>query len=278
MLKPIIFSDIDGTILDPKYKPGLYGKLLKKVDENFELVFVSGRTIDEICYLHDTIDYYNDFIAENGAVIGSYSVNKIIRYKAFKEYVYKDKKIYIIPAAELISSYKNDVIDISLKNKVSNPLLNDLTTEEAAFINTYSIDDAARSLNRFYSLLFKKQNIPEEFINDLKTNNYDVSFSEKWLYVTKNANKGNALDYYFKAFYPDAEKLPETIGIGNADNDGNFIWETDLKFVLKRPDGTYDGKLKSIENVNLLKKPGISGFEEMIELLLNKNKKKKLSK
>ena len=69
-MKFLIFSDLDGTFLNLKtYSFGTLKKFINKLDTNFEIIFVSSKTYEEITQINKYLNINPPFIVENGACI-----------------------------------------------------------------------------------------------------------------------------------------------------------------------------------------------------------------
>jgi len=68
--KIIIFTDIDGTLLDKEYSFQDVQPIIKKLQSvNIPIILCSSKTRSEIEYYRSKLDIKEPFISENGAAI-----------------------------------------------------------------------------------------------------------------------------------------------------------------------------------------------------------------
>ena len=69
-MKFLIFSDLDGTFLNHNtYSYGTLKNYINNLDLEFELIFVTSKTFEEILEIQNKLNINHPFIAENGACI-----------------------------------------------------------------------------------------------------------------------------------------------------------------------------------------------------------------
>ena len=69
-MKFLIFSDLDGTFLNHNtYSYGSLKNYINNLDLEFELIFVTSKTFEEILDIQKKLNINHPFIAENGACI-----------------------------------------------------------------------------------------------------------------------------------------------------------------------------------------------------------------
>ena len=69
-MKFLIFSDLDGTFLNHNtYSYGSLKNYINNLDLEFDLIFVTSKTFEEILDIQNKLNINHPFIAENGACI-----------------------------------------------------------------------------------------------------------------------------------------------------------------------------------------------------------------
>jgi len=261
MKRTIIFSDIDGTFLDKNYKIVFDREFLNSITEEFRIVFVSSRTADEIVHLLDLLGWKEDFIAENGAVLGFRDIPEKIksdyRTEHFRDYFIVKTGI---DTKEIIAIVENILTGLKIKAVI----VNKLSPEQAGVLSGYDVESAKRSLDRKATVLIKieSENDMKDFEKGTEKTGLSMNFGGKWLSVGTGMNKGEAIEYYIKLMNINDE---ETAGIGNSDNDLSLLNSVSKKFIIN--DNGYNEKLTTIENTVRLKSAGVKGWTEMITIL-----------
>jgi mannosyl-3-phosphoglycerate phosphatase len=275
----IVFTDLDGTLLDKRYSFTAARSALTLIREQFiPLIVVSSKTRFEIQFYRESLNNQHPFISENGGgvfiPIGYFGPNVIIPMHHRK----------------LDSNY--DVITLGAKyadlRKVFNALQNegfsikgfgDMTAEEVARAMGLSIAEAEMAKQRDFDEPFFYTN-GEEKIESL----FD-SIREKGFNVTKGriyhllgqSNKGKAVSMLIELY---RKKLGNTttVALGDSPNDKPMLEKADIPIIVQKPDGSYDPVLMSIPKITRAKGIGPEGWNRilidlMTKLMLEGNKK-----
>lgn len=263
-MKIIIFSDMDGTILDKNYSFEKAKRALNKIKKlKIPLIFVSSKTKKEIEYYRNKITNKHPFIAENGG-----GIFIPLGYFGEVELKEKDKKYFIMRLGE-----KYDILREALKEAKDKGFnikgFGDMNIKEIMDITGLSKLQAKWAKERYFDepFLFNGTRKEEKKLIDF--------FKKKNLYITKGKyyhllgknDKGKAvkiLSYFYEKKYGKIF----SIGIGDGKNDFPMLKAVDLPVLLKRENGKYE-KIK-IKNLTRSKKIGPEGFnEEILKILEN---------
>ena len=263
MLKPIIFSDIDGTFLDESYRNNFSEDFLLKTVSDFEIIFVSSRTADEIMFLQKSLGWHYDFIAENGGVIGLKHPSKKL---LFPQIARNDYTLCL--TGKKINDFKHGVAGIIRKFQQQIKIFNDLEPTVAASISSYDVLSALRALNRLTTLLLKIDNPSSELLDcltdRLKQDGLNLNYGGRWFSVSSGFNKGEAVKQYLDII----DYKNHTYAVGNSDNDFELLAVCDFPFIIN--DHGYNKTLIEIPSAIKLAAIGTDGWQEMIEIIRNK--------
>ncbi len=269
MKKIIIFTDLDGTLLDyatysfEKALPAL--RLLKERD--IPLIICSSKTAKEIKYYREKLENVHPFISENGGGI----------------FIPKNYFKFEIRNTECEITEENNYLVIRLGapyydlRKTLEELRNegfavkgfgDMTVREIAETAQMSIAEAGMA---------KERDFDEPFIfegNEKDTRRLFETIAEKGFHCTKgqffhilgNTDKGKSvsilIDSYAKAFGEVT-----TIAFGDSPNDVPMLENVEYPIIVQRPDKTY-GVSGDIPNLRKIDGIGSAGWNKaIIELL-----------
>ncbi len=259
-MKKIIFSDLDGTLLDH----GTYSfedaenalTMVKK--EDIPLVFCTSKTRTEIEYWREKIENNHPFISENG---GGIFVPKSSFSFDFS-YDRKDTNYFII---DLGVSYNQLVQFINeLKKTYDIQSFSDMTAQEIADDTHLDISQAKLAMKREYELPFKLlDKTQENKIRDAARNQgYTITKGGRYYHLAGNTDKGKAVDMVSRLF---AQKLNQvyTIGIGDSENDFTMLDTVDSPYLVMKKDGSY-----ASSDYSLAGDIGPRGWQKVIELEL----------
>ncbi len=157
----IIFSDLDGTLLDEKtYSPALSIQALKYLQENsVKIVFCSSKTRKEQEFIRNALQVNDPFIAENGSAIIIPSNTLAISVDTFED---KDG-IRVITLGKTIEQIRLMLNDVEMETGLTIETFCDLSASQIAQITDLDIDSAKVAKEREYSATvvtkFEDQNL-----------------------------------------------------------------------------------------------------------------------
>lgn len=267
MKKPVIFTDLDGTLLDHdtysfvKALPAL--GLVKEKD--IPLVLCSSKTKREIEHYREKLTNAHPFISENGGGIfipDGYFKVQITNYKLQAE------KDYVL--IRLGSGYPDLRRAIAELRGEGFPVrgFGDMTVKEISEATKLSMEEAEMA---------KERDFDEPFFFDGNENSLPFLFDAikalgfhytqgKFFHILGDSDKGKAvaiLTGLYREEYGDIE----TIGIGDSPNDIPMLKEVDIPVIVQKPSGRYDPRINVL---NLVKAdgPGPEGWNSAVLKLI----------
>lgn len=259
----IIFSDLDGTLLDEKtYSPASSIQALRYLQENsIKIVFCSSKTRKEQEILRNTLQVNDPFIVENGSAIIIPSNTIAIRDDAFEE---RDGK-RIITMGKTIEQIRLMLNDVQIETGLTIETFCDLSASQIAQITGLDIDSAKLAKDREYSATVVTKFEDHEltsFLDACKKQNLQCAFGGRFMSITgKGADKGNAVGC-LTAFYQAQFGNIITVGIGDSPNDAPMLQAVDYPYLVQRPNGEW----RHLDIPNLTRIPAIGplGFTAMV--------------
>jgi mannosyl-3-phosphoglycerate phosphatase len=260
--KIIIFSDLDGTLLDhvtysfQSARPAL--DYIKK--KYIPLIFVSSKTKEEMKILYPRMNLHTmPFVFENGAGIfipegffPAYAGEKIIgqgkNYDEIVKFVKDCSKKYTYT----IKGYHN-VPDHKLKK------LTGLTGE-----------DLIRSKKRLFSLPLLQDREAERILNlEIASSELKLLYGGRFMHLLADTDKGKAV----KVIRNMLEEGPWiSIGLGDSPNDLEMLQAVDIPVLIRKCDGSYDESVQ-VPNMRISRLSGPRGWNEsVIEILKEKGR------
>ena len=271
-MKFLIFSDLDGTFLNPKtYSFGTLKKFITKLDANFEIIFVSSKTYEEIIQINNYLNIDSPFIVENGACIFfpfKYFEGKEITYKFMK---YKNH--FGFPLTKYNSNKIKEKFNF-LKKKYKFSFYDNLSNKIISKITNLKEKDVRLSKSRkFTNPVYwdDTQKKKSEFIKEIKAHNKNIEVLDggRFLHILDSYDKGVALKKFFKIKNTlDIQYI--SISLGDSENDIPMLELTDYACIIKSEKNinlTLNNK-----NVFRSKLPAPEGWKESIENILKGDK------
>lgn len=268
-MKYIIYTDLDGTLLDhdtysyEDAKPAL--KLLK--EHNIPIIFCTSKTRAEIEVIRKELNLNYPFISENGGAI----------------FIPKDYFDFLYDYSKIVDQYK--VIELG----TAYPKLREILTKirNITKVNLLGFGDMdAESISKECGIdletakLAKKREYDEAFcVIDPKVNQtiftdlisyHGLNFTKggRFYHIMGNNDKGKGVtilsDLYKKQF-----KNIKTVGLGDSLNDVPMLQAVDIPILVQKQNGKHDPSMENI-NEKIIKIDGIGpvGWNKAIFKLL----------
>lgn len=272
----IIFTDLDGTLLDAKtysFEPALPSLQLIK-EKGIPLIICSSKTRKEIEYYRKRLDNHHPFISENGGGIfipKGYLGFKIedLRFNIgnFGFQIEETQDYYVLRTGarysdlrKAINELRNEGFDIKG--------FGDMTAEELASIANMSIEEAMMAKEREFDEPFifvgSIHELPLLF-ESIKTKGFNYT-QGRFFHILGNSDKGKAVSILIDLYERNFLEIT-TIAIGDSPNDLPMLERVDYPVIVQKPDGSYD---QGINIPNLIRTQGIGpeGWNKAIRSIM----------
>lgn len=251
-LTVIIFTDLDGTLLDENYSyqdalPVL--NVLKK--KKVPIIFCSGKTKAEQEVIKSDMGVNYPSIVEDGSAI------------------YIPKGYFKEKQGELVDNYEVIVLGVrfekirkeieGLRNKYMIKSFFYMSDKEVAELTGLSLKGAKLARNREFSETVVEAD--EKVLKELRKK-FNVVLGGRFIHVFgKGSDKGKAVKFLTEIYRKDFVNV-KTIGIGNSYTDEPMLRAVDIPALVKNPDGNWaDLKIDKIYKSNGI---GSKGWGEVV--------------
>jgi len=242
----LIFSDLDGTLLDAKtYSFDAARPALDRLAElGVPLVLTSSKTRREIEVWRERLGNRDPFIAENGAAAF------VPRGGGYRTIEFGD------PYAELVTALDAAAEESGCRVRG----FHHLDARGVSEISGLALDDAERARAREYDEPFEILDPAPERRDRLLA--AIEARGKRWTkgrfyHITGNNDKGRAVRAV-KAIYQGRDPELRTVGIGDAWNDVPMFRETDVAIVM--PSTEAEGIRQAVTGARLAPQPGPAGW------------------
>lgn len=266
-MQKVIFTDIDGTLLDSR-SPDM-NKVKELVDltlqNGIHLIFCSSKTEQEQNKIKSQVYLAEPYIVENGAAI-------IIPVNYFKKAILTNSRIsqnnYVIEtggsAIKIRSLLKKikDNYDINFKG------VSDLSVSELSNITKLSEDYARRMKDRKYSETVVQIDNKKfkDFVSIIEKEGLKIIPGNQYFDITLGNDKGTAVKILIDAFRKEFTNNVIFFGIGDSKNDESMLSLVDFPMLVQKFDGSWED-LK-FDKLNMINGVGPKGWEIALELIL----------
>lgn len=280
MLRHILFTDLDGSLLDgdtysfEAAKPAL--DILR--EKHIPVILVSGKTRAEIEPLREQLDHQAPFIVENGAAV-------YVPFGTFDFSPERSRRRSSYHVIELGTPYAllRDVLR-QIEDAVGTSLhgFGDLSVDEVMATTGLSREDALRAMLREFDepfLVNGPSKLIEEVCRQIVTRGLNWTRGGRFFHLTGNNDKGRAAEILLRCYRRQGREhdVPdfETIGIGDSLNDLPLLLTVDHPILVQKPDGSYD---PDINIPNLIRAPGVGpiGWNHAVQRLLEQTSEEAL--
>jgi mannosyl-3-phosphoglycerate phosphatase len=277
-LKWIIYTDLDGTLLDfNTYSFEVTQSTVEQLNEmDIPVVFCSSKTRVEQEVYHSAMHLHVPFIVENGSAIlvpDGYFDFELGTLETLQDF--RVSQIENYTAIVLGKSFQEIRRTIEIAREVAGIQPKgyaELALEEIVPLTGLTAKAAQRAASRDYSetLLKGVEEASDEWQQFLKVlDHHDlqcVSGGKFYTVMGKGSDKGKAVQILNQLFRKQHGEI-KTVGLGDSVNDLPLLGEVDIPFLVQKPSGDW----QSIDNPNIQKIDAVGphGWNLAIHSLLN---------
>jgi mannosyl-3-phosphoglycerate phosphatase len=268
MVHKVVFTDIDGTLIDIYTRE--YGKTKELVralkENNIPVILCSSKTMAEQNKIREDLQLAEPFIVENGGAIiipPGYFNSSLDFSKQIKGYG-------IIEIGTPVNEIRTKLRNIREKFKIEFKGVADVSLEELSKIAGVPLNHAKRMAQREYgeTILRIEKNDLARFKRSTEEIGLKVIHGGQFLDVTIGNDKGKAVDTLMKLFRKKYHNDVKFFGLGDSQNDISMLNLMDVPMLVQRPDNSWT----NIDLENIIKIQGIgpegwkNAFKKIMEL------------
>jgi mannosyl-3-phosphoglycerate phosphatase len=277
-MKQIIFTDLDGTLLDGfnySFKKVLpYLKILK--EKKIPVVFCTCKTQAENEYFQKKLKNNTPFIAENGGAIFipknyfSYEIASVaasLLPRNDKVNIKSSKNYFIIELGEPYKKLRIALNKIKKETGFKIKGFGDMSAKEVSEDSGLSIEMAKLAKKKDYNESFKFDELTKEekiLFEKIKKAGFNFTHGGRYYNIFgKNAGKGKAVKILAKLFQKEFGKI-KTIGLGDSLNDLSMLKVVDIPILVKNKNGIWNPKI-NFSKLHRINGVGPEGWVKGIE-------------
>lgn len=258
-MKKIIFTDLDGTLLDSAtYSMKAAEPALDLArQKGIPVVFVSSKTRPEMETWRKRLGNSHPFIVENGG--GIYIPRNYFSFPLAGslrgEYV-------LISLGKPYESVRKQFMQMRDRLKIAVRGFGDMTVDEVAALTGLERDEAGQAKDRDFSEPFVFPGLPQErFLQEIEA--VKLRWTQgQFFHVMGNHHKGKAVDM-LRAFYNREYGACTSVGIGDSLNDLPFLLAVDKPVIVKKRSGKHDARI-AIPGLLRTRGKGPEGWNEAV--------------
>lgn len=264
----IIFTDLDGTLLDLKtysYLPAL-DALRRLMRERVPLVFCSSKTRAEQQRYQAAIGIREPMIVENGSAI---FIPQNYFARPFQSRQTKDG-YEVIEAGDSAEKIRSLLDAVRKQTGARLKTFSEMSLEELCQVTNLNSEAALRAKRREYSETILGEMSEAEmssFVEALQSRGLSsIRGSRFHTIVSAGVDKGKAVELLTALFREEMGDV-RTAGIGDSPNDEAMLAAVDLPFLLQKPDGSRENM--SIARLKIVDGAGPVAWNRLVCQLLD---------
>ena len=233
VVRTVVFSDLDGTLLDENYGFEVACPVIARLKAlKVPIVLCSSKTRREIEYFRTKLKIDDPFISENGAAI-------FVPSGYFEAGHFWTKQTNQYDTVELGIAYsiirqKFERIRKTCINEIIG--FGDITTEEIAEDTGLTIELAELAKQREYTEPFRHNEPCEaELFSAIRKEGLHFTIGGKYHHIMGDHDKGKAV-LLLKELFSKKFKQIKTVGVGNQFNDLEMLEAVDMPFFIANPE------------------------------------------
>jgi mannosyl-3-phosphoglycerate phosphatase len=247
----IIFTDLDGTLLDPiDYSYAVAKPAVARLQEQgIPIIFCSSKTRAEQEIFRTKLGIGDPFIVEDGGAI--------YIEQGYFPFPYKyDKSVGGFQVIELGMPYeeiRSKIREINEKNGLKIRGFGDMSAEDIAAMTGLDVESAGLAKKREYEETLDLENESPEaggILKKIEEAGLKWSRGSRFYSVSAGSDKGKAVRIIINLFQRKLGRV-KTAGIGDSPNDTAMLTAVDMPFLVQKPGGGWvEMKIKNLNRVN----------------------------
>jgi len=238
----VIFTDLDGTLLDSDYSFSEAKPALRSIQKNgVPLILCSSKTKAEIIHWRKKLNNTHPFISENGG--GIFLPPEYFKFQIsnFKPEAVGDSVLIRLGAdyktlRKAIAALRSEGFDVTG--------FGDMSIKEVCALTGLRPADAARAKQRFFDEPFVFRGAASD-IDKMKKSIQAKGLNStqgEFFHIMGNSDKGRAVEV-LKDLYRKQRGEIITIALGDSVNDIEMLEKADYRVVIQKQDGSYNSEV-----------------------------------
>lgn len=257
----VIFTDLDGTLLDENYSFEEAKDVLEEIKKrDIPLIFCSAKTREEQEYFLELMDISHPFIVEDGSAI--YVPQNYFKRRFGESFLNYERRILGVKRERILRRIR-ELEERGLKMRG----FYNMSVDEISKLTGLRRELAELAMKREFSEIIVEA---EEMAIEKLREEFSITCGGRFLHVYgKDADKGRATRILTEFFREEFGEVT-TVGIGNSYTDGPMLRNVDVPILVRNPDGWAEMR---IENLRLIDEIGPRGFSKALREFFPENQK-----
>ncbi len=270
MAQLIVFTDLDGTLLDHNnYRWEAARPALEQLQaRRMPVVLCTSKTRAEVLPLWEELGLRDPFVVENGGAV--YIPRNYFPFPLPK--ARSDAQFQVLELGEPYQKLVRALDEAAKTGGVQVRGFSRMTDKEVAKLCNLKVAAARLARRREFDEPFVIEKATpqrkERFFNWLRERGLRWREGGRFLHLMGGNDKGAAVEQA-SDLYRKMYTAIRTVGLGDSPNDLDFLAVVDEPVLVAKPDGSHDAEVRSkLPQIRLAKGAGPEGWKEAIEEIL----------
>lgn len=263
----LLFTDVDGTLLDPQgCPPQRWGRIRELLSDSL-LILASSRTLHQLVEAQQVLGLEGPVIAENGSVIAFPEGWPGTPVHARADGPSGWRTVRIGTTAPMLRAVVLGIASSLLLPVEVGPSEGAPVPEVIGGIGSLLLEPGA---GRTHSVLLKVL-APREraalFLRAAQRAQLEVTLGGEWYVVQHGASKGMAARRLRSWLDPHLRPGCPVVAVGDAANDRSLLEAADIRLVMRDREGGVHPDLASLDRTRVARTAGVDGWEDLLPYL-----------
>ena len=266
-MNKVIFSDLDGTLLDAttySFDSALPALQLAE-RQGVPVVFLSGKTRAEVEVWRSRLQNVHPFVVENGG--GIYLPKGYFPF-TIRSAVERDNNLLLSLGSPYVT-IRRKFEELRDRSGVDVRGFGDMAPEEVSVLTGLSLPEASLAKARDFTEPFLFPRGPDPRFLQLIEGEHLRWTQGQFFHLMGNHHRGRAVDVLRSLYSRPSNSKVFVIGIGDSLNDLPFLLAADQPVLIKKKNGKYDARIE-IPGLLRTQHTGPAGWNEAVEQLLKR--------
>lgn len=271
MKKLIIFTDLDGTLLD--YSDYSFDKALPALqlikEKNIPLIICSSKTRKEIEHYREKLFNLHPFISENGGGIFIPKGYFESRVKSLESKVEEEGAYNVFRLGARYSDLRKAIDELKAEG-FNVKGFGDMTVKQVSVVTGLSIEEAKMAKERDFDEPFVfagDEDDIRKLLNRIKKRGFNHT-QGRFFHILGNSNKGRAVSILIDLYRREFGEIA-TVAVGDSPNDIPMLEHVDHPAIVRKHDGEYDKQI-NIPSLIMAEGIGPDGWNKAVIEIINR--------
>lgn len=268
LINRLFLCDVDGTLIDSNGAPApAWDRLRSFLEPTDIFALSSSRTAAELFTIQDSLGLSGPLVAENGSLVVLGAEWWGAMTGSIERVAGKPVRVVALGSrrSQLMAMMRHTATACNLTLETTPDPHFDINAQESRS-RLVILDDATTRQRSLLVQVAVTRRQREMLGRVLAASSLSMVSGGRWEVVQCGSHKGIGATVLRNMLHAQ-QCRPQLIAIGDGANDRAMLEVAELRFVIRRPDGTVDPALADLSNIHVPEDAGPAAWEEIVAVL-----------